>query len=278
MEDLLNNPAVQSAVVPLIIVVIWIFLLRNRKPVWVGFVGILGFLATVGLVTGYEMIPLTSSRKIVLIAVFSALLGFLIDYLREHINIKPLQVLATLVVFALLALLWVLWPIITRGDAGWSMLPLFIYVAWTVAVLQLMQNNTIKLGVSLISLGLGTAIVCILAASALYGQLATPFSVAVGVWFVYYLVGISGDKLPLVLYLPAGLIPAILAAGSTVFASMTPLTLLFLGMIPVAVALPLKANLNAWIQSVIRTLYAGIPIGLAVWYLLQQSADEAYYG
>ena len=70
MNELLTNPAFQSGVAPFFVaLIISAVLQRTMGWFWAGFGLIAAFLVNVFFTTGFEMTPLTSTRKIVLLGI-----------------------------------------------------------------------------------------------------------------------------------------------------------------------------------------------------------------
>ncbi|MDH5327382.1 MAG: hypothetical protein OEZ68_01030 [Gammaproteobacteria bacterium] len=283
MDNLLANPAVQSAVLPMVLALAWVFGFRHR-PIWAGLAGLLAFGITVYFVNGMQWLPLTSTRKIIISAGIFAILGVLWDWIqtwRETIQKNnPTVRFGLTVLIALIALTWVLWPLLLRS-LQWHHGVLFLFVAWQVSAQELLRHRkvTVTATINPVALGIGVSLVCLLGASALYGQLATPFSVVVGVWLLFYLLKKTGADLPTGLYLPAVMVPAILAAAATVYASLPLSSLAFIALIPLMAYIPLAPNLSVWITLLLHGLLALIPVGAVVIYLLLQASQEsAYYG
>lgn len=278
MDQMFSHPAVQSALIPFLSAAIGILALRKFKPLWPGLVGVLAFSLTVSLTSGLEFFPLNSTRKIILVTYGLALLGLLADTQSERLKSKPWLFSLVLSFLVSFCYVWVLWPVLSRGTDFLSLLNL-LFITWMIFSIHRFYEELEKHAIAIIALGIGTAIVCIQGASALYGQLATPLAVVVAVWYVYSLFGLAGDKLPYVLYLPASCLPLLLAASSTVYASLPAWSIAILGLLPLAFLVPVKKDFNPWLKSIVRFAYAMLPIGIAIAYLLMSTAqEESYYG
>jgi hypothetical protein len=125
---------------------------------------------------------------------------------------------------------------------------------------------------------MGTAIVSIIGATALYGQLAAPFAAATGAWLLFYLFASQKATFSTSFFLIASVTCALLGAAATVYANLPWLTLVLFALIPLAVHIPIKQDNALWLQVLKSYVAALIPVIAAIWYTVQQSADSSYYG
>lgn len=281
MEDLFSHPAVQSALVPLVVALV-IFLVTYRfKPDISGFAAILSFLAAVYLIKGMSLLPLTSTNKIILIAIVSAAIGMVIDLMWNKLSNYTTRIGLSLSLVAIAATLWVIWPVLTRDSTAhpWIMgLGLSIYAGWMVFSFAEMQEKKEKISAAILALGIGTGIVSIIGATTLYGQLAIPFAAVAGAWMLLYLFNMANGRFSISFIFTASMICSILGAAATVYADLSWLTLVFLGLIPVVMYIPMKQNGLVFVKLAITTFMAFIPVIAAIWYTSQQTVDSGYYG
>jgi hypothetical protein len=282
MESLLNHPAVQSAVIPLVVSLVVLLLAIKTKPVLGGLAAIAAFAATVSLATGFTFSPLTSTRKIVLIALIAAGVGLVADVSRVKWSNRENYLHAALAVLSVAAVLWVIWPVLSRGPTTAQIwltgAGLSLYVAWMVLGVSVLQENKERLSAALLTLALGTSVVAILGASALYGQLAAPFAAAIGAWMLLSLVIQFKESFPVSFYFSAVLVCALLGAAATVYADLPWLTLVILALVPLLVRVPVKQATAQWLQMAIAAVAGFVPVAAAIWYTMRQSAESGYYG
>src|ERR1700681_5121675 len=98
--ELLNNPAVQGGVAPLVVALVIATLLARTRLPWLAIVG--GYATMIALTTGFQFSPLTASRKIVLLGLIVPVIGIAAD-------LMPRPSRAITAVFALAARLVSIW-------------------------------------------------------------------------------------------------------------------------------------------------------------------------
>ena len=281
MGNLMIHPAVQSAAIPFIAALVTTVVFGKTKPLLMGVAAIAAFMVTVGLVTGFALVPLTSTKKIILIAYFAAALGLLLDLGGQKIDAYRYYLPGILSALSVMAVLWVIWPVVSRESthSPWLIaIGLSAYVAWMVSGVGNLQQKKLQLSAAVFATAMGTAVVSIIGATALYGQLAAPFAAATGAWLLFYLFAAPKAVFSRSFYLTASLTCALLGAAATVYASLPWLTLLVLALIPVVVHIPIKQDSALWLQVLKSYIAALIPAIAAIWYTVQQSADSGYYG
>lgn len=247
MNELLANPAVQAAIVPFIAAFGAGLLLRPVGWYWAGLSVIVGFYASVSLITGFEFTPLTSTRKLVLIGMCAAGAGLALDYLAP----KPRQLYTLLGVLAAGTVLWVTWPPLMRmeGAALWMHgAGTIAYVAWMLLAFEGLRNRALRADAALMSLGLGTGIAALMGASALLGQLASALGAATG---AFLLLSIFKKILPvgLLMLLPAALLSSLIGISAMTYAKLPWYSLLVLATIPLLARIPLPKKLPLWGQA-----------------------------
>ena len=98
--ELLNHPAVQGGVAPLVVALVIATLLARTRLAWIAIVG--GYATTIALTTGFQFSPLTASRKILLVGLIVPVIGVAADLMP-----RPSRAIAA--VFALAAGLVSIW-------------------------------------------------------------------------------------------------------------------------------------------------------------------------
>src|SRR4051794_17065541 len=82
MRDLLDNPAVQAGVAPLIVALVIATILLRWRVAWLAIIA--GFATMVALSTGFSFTPLSASRKVLLLTLAAPLVGVVLDYARPR--------------------------------------------------------------------------------------------------------------------------------------------------------------------------------------------------
>ena len=73
MQEILNHPAVQGGVAPFVVGLVDTLLFAPARLA--GLAAIAGFAVTVWLVGGFSFVPLTATRKIILVSLAAAVAG-----------------------------------------------------------------------------------------------------------------------------------------------------------------------------------------------------------
>lgn len=276
MNALLSNPAVQSALAPLLCSLIVALLLKKAGAVWQGMAIVAGLLAAILLTTGISFQPLTSTRKIVLCSLVLPFTALLWGRLSQQRAVQASLLAAVLA----LAALWIVWPVLARleGAEWWlTTARLVLYAAMIGVGLLWTGNGTLQReGGAILALALGTGAATLLAASALYAQLSFAVAAATGGLLLVVLLRRESGGLGLLAMYAAALPLALLGAAATVYAKLPPLALLGLAFVPWFLLLPLPQAANPWLRTAQNTLVAFLPALLAIWLAWQAEGDIAY--
>ena len=281
MDSLVSHPAVQSGIIPFIAAFTVTLVFGKTKPVFMGLAAIAAFLAVVSLVTGFSLSPLTSTKKIILIAYLATALGLTVDLAGEKIGSYRKYIHGIFALLSVIALLWVIWPVISRASTQnpmWIAVGLSAYVAWMTSGISILQQKKVQISAAVFAAAMGTAIVSILGATALYGQLAAPFAAATGAWLLFFLFASQRAVFPASFFLTAISTCAILGAAATVYATLPWVTLVLFSLIPVVAHIPIKQDNPIWLKVLKSYIATLVPVLAAIWYTVQQSADSGYYG
>jgi hypothetical protein len=281
MDGLMSNPAVQSGIIPFIVALVVVVLLGKTKPAIMGLAAAAAFIATVALVTGFSLQPLSSTNKIILMAYGAAAIGLVVDLAGEKLNAYRKYTHGVFALLGIIGVLWVAWPLVSRQS---TQNPLIIaiglsaYVAWMIFNISVLQQKKAQISAAVFATALGTSVVSIIGATALYGQLAAPFAAAAGAWVLFFLVASQKAVFSASFHLMASVTCALLGAAATIYANLPWLTLVLLGLIPAVVYIPIKQDSAIWLQVLKSYIAALIPVIAAIWYTMQQSTDSGYYG
>jgi len=261
MNELLNNPFFQSALAPLVVALATGVLLRLLGGRWAGLGFTLGYAASWYYTTGFQLFPLTSTRKILVLAGGAVVLGIFLDHYRLTRRALPW----VLAVLAAAATVWVIWPVLKRSEGMelWSMLLCTVYVAWMVLMFERLRDRQLAASTAAISLGVGTGISAVLGASALLGQLGGAIGAAAGALLVLLLF-VKRAELGASFVLPVAVLAGLIGISAVVYAGLSWYTLLPLALVPLAVHLPVKADWNRYIQAVVLSGYSVIPAIMAI--------------
>lgn len=152
MEAWLNDPMVQASLAPFLAgfaVALLLFKLRLG-----GLAALAGFLTTVYLSGGLSFVPLTATRKLIVLGIAAAALGAIAD-----LAFKPRR--GTQIGLGVLfggAAIWGFWSVIAQKPAAEAMLAgggVALFVAWTVGFMCSLQRDSLRAAAAGLGLGLG---------------------------------------------------------------------------------------------------------------------------
>ena len=256
MQELLQNPVIQSSVAPFLAGLIVAALLFPVRLA--GLAAGAGFFATVWMMGNFGFTPLTATRKIVVLAAAAPVLGVLAD-----LAFKPTR--ATAPVLGVLfgaASTWVFWSVISQKAATAAALAaggVAALVLWITAFTVSLHDRPVRAGVAGLFLGLGAGVGAVLGASVLLGQYGMALGAACGGFLL--LAMILGKKIVAgaTLTLSASVASALIGAGALFLAQLPWTSLAVLALVPLAVRLPVPEKSPAWIQAIVASLYALVP-------------------
>ncbi|WP_455209073.1 hypothetical protein [Kaarinaea lacus] len=276
MSDLLANPAIQSGIIPFAIALLAAWTLRRFGWVWSGLGFAVAYYTSVYLAAGFQFLPLTSTRKILILGIIAIALGLTIDALKQ----KPHIISAVIFVIAAAAVSWMIWPVVNRteGAAFWIMLVTSIaYASWLTAASESLRNKTDQGAMLALALGLGTGISAMLGASALLGQLGIAIGAIGGAYLLLQLLK-QDAQLGSNFTLPVGLLNGLLGVGAVIYASLPWYSLLPLALIPATVNIPVSGELSKFKKLLLLALYT-LPltiIAIVITWTASSSGESMY--
>lgn len=253
---MLAHPAVQAAVVPLLVgLAVAALLVPLRLS---GLAVAAGFLAAVVLIGNFSFSTLTATRKLVLVAAAAPLLGVTVD-----LAFKPTrQAGVALGALFAAAALWVFWSVLAqqtfahglRLGAGVAALSV-----WTIAAALPLSGDPVRAGAAGVGLGLGAGIGAVLGASALLGQYGMALGAASGGFLLLVMLLGRRVRAGASLILTSSVGAALLASAAVLLAKLPWFAAALLGLVPVAVRLPLPNRMHPGIEATIALFYALLP-------------------
>jgi len=268
MQEILNHPAVQGGVAPFVVGLVATLLLAPARLA--GLAAIAGFAVTVWLVGGFSFVPLTATRKIILVSLAAAVAGVCAD-----LAFKPTRASGIVLgmVFGAVAA-WVFWSVLAQKPMKDALLMgggVSVLVAWLVATAHSLRDAPVRAGAAGLTLGLGVGIAAILAASASYGQYGMAMGAACGGYLLVQMIrgrtAAAGATLTLVVGATLGLV----AGGAFMLAELPWVALPALALVPLAARIPLPAGLPVWGEAVLASVLGGIPAAAACFLVWQSS-------
>jgi hypothetical protein len=173
------------------------------------------------------------------------------------------------------AALWIIWPVVQRqeGMAAWLMaMPVMLFtgvVIYGAGQLSRLQNPVTAVfsaqAANALLLAMGVGATCLIAASALYSQLAFAVSAAMGAVIVVTMLSSQEHRLGMLTIYAAAVPVTLFAVAATVYASLPVLVLFCLALVPVFAGLPLPKPPQRWPHLIVTCLWTSVPVVPAVW-------------
>lgn len=252
MQELLDNPAVQSGVAPFLLAMM---VAASLTPFRLAGLAVpAAFVLCVYLVSGIQFTPLTATRKILIVALAAAAMGPLID--RAFRTTRLIAV--SLGVAAAMAGLWVFWPVLSQKPAGELWL-LAGVVACSLGLatgfsLSQLAGDGLRAGAATLALGLGAGIAALLGASLSYALYGVALAAGAGGYLLLQMMRGKAQAAGATLVLPAMVIGVLIACGAMLLAQLPWYCVMVLALVPIATRLRAPAT-AAWLQAVVLSLY-----------------------
>lgn len=271
METLFAHPAIQSGVAPFIFSLL-VAGLFYRFQLVAGLSITVGFAVSVYLATGFAFDPLTSTRKIILLVLLSPIMGVLLCYL----NTSSKVILQLFSLIGGLAILWILWPVVSRNptDMILPVLGYMIYAGWMVNIfIRLSETTSIASGTASMSTGFAVGISALVGSSALLGQMGLSLGAAGAAFLLVQLLANRDSGPGYTISFSSGLIAALVLPAAVVYAKVPWIVLPIVAIVPVIAFYPFEDDESIWKNTISLVAVMAIPIGFAI-YLTVQSAGE----
>lgn len=261
MNDLLNHPAVQSGIAPFIAALI-VALVLGRVRLG-GLCIVAAFATTVFFIADFGFIPLTATRKIILLGFTAPIVGMLAD-----VAFKPTKIGAVVLALAGGAgALWVFWPVLAQkeGTQAWLLgATAVVSVAWLIGFSQIfLSGDGVRAGAAGLGLGFGTGIAAILGASASYGQYGIALGAGAGAFLLPQMISGKKTEAGATYMLTVAILAGLIAAGVMILAELRWYSVLVLALVPVAATLPVPEKAPLWLQAILISLYTFVVAGAA---------------
>lgn len=268
MEELTTNPFFQSGILPFTTALIIGLMLRPLGWYWSGLGLAVAYLVAIYFITGYQLTPLTSTRKIFLLAGTAVVLGLIIDALpKKWQRYLPCLIAIT----AAAASVWIIWPLLKRldGQEYWLMIAASVgFAAWSITLTESLRDQSYRAVSTAFCFGLGLSISAMLGASALLGQLAGVMAAAAGAYLLLLLF-----KVPISVgsnfSFTAATFAALIGISAVTYADLAWYALIPLALIPLAARLPVKESWHPSLKTIVTTLYP-LPLALISIYITWQ--------
>lgn len=278
MNELLQDPAIRSGILPLVIAVVSGVLLRPLGWYAVGFGFVAALVVEVGLLVGFDIVPPKSNtHKVVLLGFVAAGLGFLRDAMPGRSTLW--MWLAT--VAGVIGVIWVIYPVVIRADSvGRAALVggAAVFVGGILLAVERIRQIAIIPAVTLTWLGLGAGGAALLGATALYGELGIAVGSAAGGMALVAMFGRIPNLGAMVLY-PGLWFCAAVGIAAAVYSNLPWYSLAPLALIPWVGTLPVPVEWSPRHKAVLLSLPMIVLAALAVfvtWYSAGQGEGSVY--
>ncbi|MEO7403874.1 MAG: hypothetical protein ABIU95_09425, partial [Burkholderiales bacterium] len=162
MRELLDHPAVQGGLAPLIVALVLAALFSRHRVAWLAVT--VAYAVSIALSTGFAFSPLTVGRKIILVALAAPILGLIADVLTR----KSQALGMTIALILGLAALWVFQTLLMQRPTAQGVglgLSLVVFVTAIVWLTQRSSGSGLRIGAIGLGLGLGAGVAALMSAS-----------------------------------------------------------------------------------------------------------------
>jgi hypothetical protein len=243
MDELLQHPAIQAGIAPLLIALAVAAALWRTRLAWLGVVA--AYATAVGLSVGWSLQPLSAGRKVTLLIWLAPLLGVVLD----HIARTTRWTVPVLSAACGLATWWVFASLLAQHD--WTeraamALGLFLFVAGFAALMLRARDDGVAAGAAGVAAGLGIGVAALLSAS--IGYFIGGVAMAAGAGALMLLqFGVNRPRAPgFTGTLPLAVGPALFGAASVLLAQLQWFVL------PLLALVPLAALFHPWRSAALR--------------------------
>jgi hypothetical protein len=253
MEAFLSHPAVQGGVVPFVAGLVTAIVLGRFSLA--GLAVAAGFCACVYLLNGLAFVPLTATRKIILITLAAAAAGVVADALARAS--RTAGILLGLASGA--AAIWAFWSVLAQRplqEAIASGAIAVVAVAVTAWLSHRLADSPVRAGAAALGLGVGAGVAAILGASATYGLYGISIGAGAGGFLLVQMLTNRRTAAGATLTLPAAVGAALFGAGAVLLAKLAWYALVPLVLVPLAVRLPVPQRAPVWLQAIVASVYA----------------------
>jgi hypothetical protein len=269
--ELLNHPAVQGGVAPLVVALVIATVLARTRLAWLAIAG--AYATTIALTTGFQFSPLTASRKILLVGLIVPVIGLAAD-------LMPRPSRAIVVGFALAAGLVSIWTFasVLRQQEGSALYVAAAGIAvfgflLTALVLALRADGS-RTGAAGLGLGLATGVAAVVSASIGFLLAGIAVAAAAGALLLVQVVFSRNIAARFTGALSIAILTSLFAAGSLMLAQLPWYALPLLLLVPLAAMLPASERLPLIVRAALLAFYALVaaifPIA-AAWYAARGS-------
>lgn len=262
MDELLQNPAIQSGVAPFVAALIVAGLLMRTR--FLGLTQVVGFAVVVALTIGFSFEVLTSTRKLVLVGLFTLVLILLLEFCNWS---KSPAARSAIALLAGMAGIWAILRVLQQMETASALLAGLasaLYMAVLVDLTLRVSSDSVRASASGLMLGLASGALAFLGASALLAQVGIAIGASAGATLLVQM--LAGKRVPLgtSISLPASVVAGLIGV-LTVFTGTLPWYCLLPTLaIPLASRMVTAGSRPVWQTAFLTAFAALIPLLLAL--------------
>jgi len=271
MVTLLDNPIVQSAVLPFLTALALGLVLIFIVPRWFSLALPASFYPVAFLIAGLQVLPLNSTRKILVIGVLAVIAALAADKLS--VAIRRYVFIAVVVT---ISIAWVLWPVYTSN--GINLMQLIggmVYSLWLVVAIDYQHKHANTQQLTAMMLAASIAVIATLGASALLGQLSGALAAVLGALLLVLVLTNKPARSDLMV-LPAVLLSTLLSLAAVFYSGLNWYSLISLGVLPLIAFIPMSVD-NRWLRLVIQLVLMLPLVAISVYFAMPAVSDSGYY-
>lgn len=241
MDEMLQNPAIRSGVLPFLIAAVLSVGFRPLGGYAVGLAFVLALAVQLIMLVGINIFPpKINTHKVIVLGLAAAALGLA----RDILGGRAATWLAVSTVAAVSAIIWVVYPVLMRADASDRVLAFTGVVAFFIALflsVERLRVLPILPAAMLTWLGLGVGGTALLGATALYGEVGIAVGAAAGGVALTSMFGVA-PRLGATLLYPGLWFSGAVGVAAAVFSNLRWYSLAPLVLIPLIAAIPMPEH------------------------------------
>ncbi len=257
----LHHPAVQFGVAPFIVGLV-VALVLHRFQLG-GLAMIAGMATAFFMVVGFSFTPLTTLRKIFLVALATPLIGFFIDVTFRG-NRGGAAVTALV---AAAAAVWVFYPVLRQVGMPNLLLPgavMVISMIWLVYLfLTALGERSVPCTVAALAMALGVGALASVGAAPSFAHFGFALGAGVGAFLLVLIISGRNHAAGATLGLTAAVACGLLVNAAMITAHLHWHAVAVFALTPFMARLPGPSRSGIWLQTVIYGLYAALPVAAA---------------
>lgn len=253
LDEILNHPAVQAGVGPLVVALVVAAALARTRFAWLAIFA--GYATSIALSTGFQFSPLTASRKILLLALLAPVAGIALDGPGR----ASTRVIAAIAAIAGILSLWVFASVLSQREGSSLFLAAAGIAAFTAILTALvlsLRDDGVRAGAAGLGLGLGSGIAAVISASIGFLISGVAIAASAGALLLIQVMLSRNIAAGFVGALTIGLLVALFTGGSLMLAQMPWYALPLLLLVPLATMMPVGDRLPVIARAALLAVYA----------------------